>query len=425
MENIYLNNIELEWVEHTNSTWANKNSDNIAIRDHVQSMYDILHQNKEIRIVSATLTSYEDVQVLPCFQYDPPSVNELNHYIITLLTSQFQLAKEVCASNQFSVLLKQRLLILKRIFYAVLTKYHDKEKVDIQPCESSNSVSTNLPLVVPRESTTGSQALLEVGVKTGLSLLFSLLQQNWQVTGILGIPSLCNSVLETTVDLIQKLPPLSLSNDSQLTSLGTSSLEQVCNFLKNAVLYESAADIKGKLLCCEILLGVALQRGSLRYLLEWIEMALEASSKELLISSKLFKKTILQLEGGNCKTKLTLKSNEGEEMSIYKASLCLMEVVTSMALNYGGACSSIEPVASDSEINHFEENDVYVWGSNSSHQLAEGNLEKILLPIKSKIFSQVQQVRKYNQTMRFQSVNRDKIMCKNKKLFITEIKSYL
>lgn len=35
---------------------------------------------------------------------------------------------------------------------------------------------------------------------------------------------------------------------------------------------------------------------------------------------------------------------------------------------------------------------VYVWGSNSSHQLAEGTLEKILLPKLTQGFSDAQMV---------------------------------
>lgn len=85
-----------------------------------------------------------------------------------------------------------------------------------------------------------------------------------------------------------------------------------------------------------------------------------------------------------------LTDQDGEEIIIYKAALCLMEVLVTMAIDYGGACSAVE---SDSELGIYEKSDVFVWGSNSSHQLAEGNQEKILLPIKSKIFNQVQQVR--------------------------------
>ncbi|CAG9853588.1 unnamed protein product [Phyllotreta striolata] len=380
-------NIELEWVEHTNSTWALKNCDNIANRDLVQSMYDVLLQNKEIRVIPSSVSSYNDVQVLPTFQYDPPSFNDLNHYITTLLTSQLQLAKDICSSTQFSVILKQRLLLLKRIFYALLMKYHDKEKGDSGSCEPG--VSTTVVPLKPREIVSGSQALLEVGVKTGLSLLFSLLKQNWQVSGILGIPCLCNSVLETAVDLIEKLPPLCLSNDSQLTNLGISSLDQACSFLKTAVLTKNSADDNGKLLSCEILLSLAMQRGSLRYLLEWIDMALEASCNEPALSSKMVKKAILQLQRYKSKEKIPMEQ-DSDEMVIHTAAVSLMEVLVNMAVDYGGACSAVE---TDSELGVYEKSDVYVWGSNSSHQLAEGSSqEKILLPIKSKVFNKVQQI---------------------------------
>lgn len=36
--------------------------------------------------------------------------------------------------------------------------------------------------------------------------------------------------------------------------------------------------------------------------------------------------------------------------------------------------------------------DVYVWGSNSSHQLAEGTQDKILQPKLTRVFCNVQQV---------------------------------
>lgn len=60
---------------------------------------------------------------------------------------------------------------------------------------------------------------------------------------------------------------------------------------------------------------------------------------------------------------------------------------------------------------------VYVWGSNSSHQLAEGTLEKILLPKLTQGFSDAQMVRlptrsavKYLHVYRF-AWNKKKIFC--------------
>nr|CAI5839109.1 unnamed protein product [Callosobruchus analis] len=73
-------------------------------------------------------------------------------------------------------------------------------------------------------------------------------------------------------------------------------------------------------------------------------------------------------------------------MSIYKAALYLMEVLASMAVKYsGGNTSEVDAGA-------YENSEVYIWGSNSSYQLAEGNQELILLPTKSKTFQQVQQM---------------------------------
>ncbi|XP_076258464.1 putative E3 ubiquitin-protein ligase HERC1 isoform X2 [Rhynchophorus ferrugineus] len=382
---IHITNIVLECVEHANTAWTLKDTDNIVNRDLVESMFDVLLQNKEVRFIPTTLSSYNDVQSLPSFQYEAPTSSELNSYLNTLLTSQHQLAREICSSTQFSVFLKFRIMILKRIYYALVMKYHDRDKsVEEQSPDVKNFLVSS---TVSKEAMSGSQALLEIGVKTGLSLLFSLLKQNWQVSGILGIPSLCNSVLETTIELIKKMPPLCLSNDAQLTYLGITSLEQVCDFLKNAVLHEAAADIRGKLLASEILLGLALQRGSLRYLLEWIDMALEASVKQSL-ESEFFTKAINKLEGG--KTKLKNKSwnkDNSTPITMYQAAIYLIEILSVMAEDYGGTATT-----SESELGAYEKSDVYVWGSNSSNQLAEGQYEKIVLPIKSKIFNKVQQI---------------------------------
>ena len=48
-----------------------------------------------------------------------------------MLNKQLDLAQTVRASTQFSSVLRQRLLVLERIFYAVNKKYHDKEQVSI------------------------------------------------------------------------------------------------------------------------------------------------------------------------------------------------------------------------------------------------------------------------------------------------------
>ena len=53
---------------------------------------------------------------------------------------------------------------------------------------------------------------------------------------------------------------------------------KVTGFLKTATLPNSGADSLGRRFAAELVLALAAQRGSLRYLLEWIEMALCAAA---------------------------------------------------------------------------------------------------------------------------------------------------
>ncbi len=125
----------------------------------------------------------------------------------------------------------------------------------------------------------GTEALIEMGVKTGLSLIFSLLRQNWmnESTAAQSV-NLCNDVLHTALNVVMSLPPLSLANESKLPPLGVSTLNQVTRFLRGAVMPTSGADDLGRKLSSQLVLAVAAQRGSLRYLLEWVEMSLCATA---------------------------------------------------------------------------------------------------------------------------------------------------
>lgn len=111
-------------------------------------------------------------------------------------------------------------------------------KNEVTPIEGEKTSSYNFSL---SRACPAPQALLEIGVKTGLSLIFTLLNQNWQT----GQGSICNNVLETACSVVSNLPPLSLANESQLSKLGTESLQQVTEFLNQVALPQSGADSKG------------------------------------------------------------------------------------------------------------------------------------------------------------------------------------
>lgn len=143
-----------------------------------------------------------------------------------------------------------------------------------------------------------NEMLIEVGVKTGLSVVFSLLRQAWAQlawqkqleltlrqsgaavpfpTSPGGAPviSLPNEVLKSVLDIMKGLPPLSLSNQRALSSLSSTCLTQSREFLDWIIRPDSFVDSDGKRLALEIMLGLTLQYGDLVSVLEWVAKMLE------------------------------------------------------------------------------------------------------------------------------------------------------
>lgn len=269
--------VKLKWLEHLNSSWITEDSESIATREGVSVLYGKLISSKEVVPLPQQVLCLKGPQ-LPEFERESLSSDEQEHYLDALLSSQLALAKLVCSDSPFAAALRKRLMVLQRIFYALSTKYHDKGKVKQQqhsPESSSGSTDIHSVSERPRSST---DALIEMGVRTGLSLLFALLRQSWMVPSPIPSLNLCNDVIHTAIDVISSLPPLSLANESKIPAMGLDCLSQVTMFLKGVTMPSSGADNLGRRLASELLLGLAAQRGSLRYLLEWIEMALAASA---------------------------------------------------------------------------------------------------------------------------------------------------
>ena len=163
-------------------------------------------------------------------------------------------------------------------------RYHDRA-TDDRCCPAAvadpSAVKTTDDRLRVDESPTGTDALIEVAVKTGLNLIFGLLHQNLCFERQLGSrtgSNICNNVLQTALDIVMTFEPLSLAEKRRLPSLAVSSLADVTLFLRSVVSPQSCADPDGRRLAAELILAVAAQRGSLRYLLEWIEMSLFAAA---------------------------------------------------------------------------------------------------------------------------------------------------
>lgn len=98
-----------------------------------------------------------------------------------------------------------------------------------------------------------------------------------------GSNLVCNDVLRTALGVLRGLPPLSLSQAAKIPNVGLSSLDQVTNFLTQCSKESETKDAEGSRLCLELLLCLAVQRGSLSHLLQWTSTALlvigEAANK--------------------------------------------------------------------------------------------------------------------------------------------------
>ncbi|KAL1007751.1 hypothetical protein UPYG_G00091160 [Umbra pygmaea] len=338
--------VKLKWLEHLNGSWITEDSESIATREGVSVLYSKLLANKEVVLLPQQVLCLKGPQ-LPDFERESLSSDEQEHYLDALLSSQLALAKMVCSDSPFAGALRKRLLVLQRVFYALSNKYHDKGKArQQQHSPESNTGSADLHSVSerPRSST---DALIEMGVRTGLSLLFALLRQSWMMPspGPGGL-NLCNDVIHTAIDVVSSLPPLSLANESKIPPMGLDCLAQVTTFLKGVTMPNSGADILGRRLASELLLGLAAQRGSLRYLLEWIEMALAASAvvsamereeesllnQEGLIGYDCFMNILMQMRrslgasADRSQWREPTRTTDGL-CSLYEAALCLFEEI--------------------------------------------------------------------------------------------------
>ncbi|XP_034457870.1 probable E3 ubiquitin-protein ligase HERC1 isoform X1 [Hippoglossus hippoglossus] len=409
----------LKWQEHFNSSWAAEDGVQTARRHRAAALYSKLLHNKEVVTLAQPVQELVGPR-LPDFECESNASAEKEEYLSSLLHSQRWLAHRMLTQTSYTLGLHHRLVVLQRIYYALHSKYHDKFRVQL-PSQSTDSGAECGQLELASEPClpgaaskikSGTDVLIEMGVRTGLSLLFSLLQQNWRYAASVHPESvLCNDVLATASSVLASLPPLSLANENKIPSVGLDCLAQVADFLKKTSVSSGTggADPTGRRLALELLLGLAMQRGSLKFLLEWVEVALAASmsscTSTLSSSSSLssqqpagvgfdvIHQTLFQMRQysgvrGECANAQVLMKDADGLCRLSQAALCLFEEICNLASYCLCSCST-DAASPGTESDMVM---VYVWGSNSSHQLAEGTLEKILLPKLTQGFSDAQMI---------------------------------
>ncbi|KAI1904845.1 hypothetical protein AGOR_G00009860 [Albula goreensis] len=399
--------VMLKWQEHLNSSWSAEDSVQTATRLGAATLYTKLLHNKEVVGLAQPVQDLIGPR-LPDFQYESSAAEEREEYLSALLHSQRCLAHRMLARTPYSLSLHHRTVVLQRIYYALHSKYHDRFRAT-PPAQSTTSAEggalepASEPWSPGARVKSGTDVLIEMGVRTGLSLLFALLQQNWHQARQDPSLALCNDVLATASSVLSSLPPLSLANENKIPTVGLDCLAQVADFLKKTSVSSSGADRAGRRLALELLLGLAMQRGSLRFLLEWMEVALAASAAaccssdrsrveggigyELIVQTLLKMRQYSGFRGESVNAQLLKKDPDGL-CNLAHVVLCLFEEICNLASNCLCSCTTGSAAPG-------MENDivmVYVWGSNSSHQLAEGTLEKILQPKLAQGFSDAQMI---------------------------------
>ena len=228
-----------------------------------------------------------------------------------MVAAQLLAARTVQVGARISWRILGKVTVAKRVFEAFRRKWHRKKarrrsnlacgsttagagaagssgQIASSPVPTPGQSGSNAPVSPFGGGTsgmaagTGSAALMELGVTTGLTLVFALLKQNWANAATApGSGQLSSEVLRSALTVLRTLPPLSLSPSVvAIPRVGQNSLEQITDFLARCARISETGDEQGSRLCVEILLCLAVLRGSLLHMLLWIGTCLNVLRDE-------------------------------------------------------------------------------------------------------------------------------------------------
>ena len=289
---------ELTLAPGQNIKWLQQDLSELFDLKKLQKLVETLISNDELSFT-------EDTSLPPQYEFPDFGANRLQPTALKHLCLELSSYLKRAVSPVLevpSVMLLQRMgLVWERVMKAYGSEFYTRTNIQRvitaqQKEEQISSESAEVSGVseltkASSEKKSGNEMLIEMGVKTGLSVVFSLLKQAWaqlawqkqleltlqQSSATLrAVPviSLPNEVLKSILDIMKGLPPLSLSNKRTLSSLSTACLSQSCEFLEWIVKPDSLVDSEGKRLATEIMLSITLQYGDLVSLLEWVSQML-------------------------------------------------------------------------------------------------------------------------------------------------------
>lgn len=295
----------LQPKEGQNLKWVACDLDQIFDSRNLQDLVEALIDKEEV-LFDDTI-AFAKLYDFPAFgasRLPPPALESL----CAKLSEHVQTALSPLSDVPAIMVLERQALVCRRVLVACERHIYSKtnvqralaslkkgvNEVEEEGAEAGGGEAAAGPAVTaPSEPPTGNSILVEVGVRTGLSVVFSLLRHSWMqlswqrkleqqlklsgmaaLTGTAPTVSLPNEVLRSVLEALKGIPPLSLSNVKTLTELSRSCLEQSSEFLTWSLSPASQVDGEGKRLACEIFLTLTLQQGSLNSLLDWVEKML-------------------------------------------------------------------------------------------------------------------------------------------------------
>ncbi|XP_067933208.1 probable E3 ubiquitin-protein ligase HERC1 [Watersipora subatra] len=376
-----MSSVKLKFQESSDIIWADgSHISSLCNTGDVANLYMKLLDDKEIVTLPEPTVDIRG-PLAPEFEDGSTTADDQECFLGELHANQLSLVRTVCSDSSFGSLLQRRLIIVHRIFDAISTRYHAKHVPQPPQTGSCDELSQETSIARASSPSTSNDILIEIAVKTGLKLIFTLLLQNWMLSRTVGMSvlTISNDVLRTALSTLHSLPFMALSDERKLNSLGSDTLEQVCEFLGSVTMPSCPADSDGKELASQVLLLLSCQRGCLRYLLQWVKLSLtsaatcKAAGAPVIAFSKPFISGII----GTLRTAI----------SVPNTSDCFRDCedripIDTVATKFLSELSSLGQAHAKTGWRASRgTTEAFSWGSNSSSQISQGNEEKYLEPI--------------------------------------------
>ena len=210
-----------------------------------------------------------------------PTSDQLKDCLHILCQEQKRLCGDAAGTTLYSYRFRQRAAILKRYYIAQCRNqsYKTTEKVPQDQDNSDENVRklSKVESNIPKE-TGGSQGLARLGSRAALSFAFAFLRRAWRS----GEDSdLCTELLQETLEALVLLPPASLFDQSNVSSVWMEVVERTSKFLRSVVMGDLSSDpgaveipSKDRNTALTLLLEFAIQKGSLHEMLDMVRLLL-------------------------------------------------------------------------------------------------------------------------------------------------------